>query len=158
MNRVSEQQQRLNVQSCDGWDRYAAHRAHVMDHLTRGQQGGNRRLCVLGAGNCNDVDLPALLSAFREVHLVDLDGDALRGAAMRQACQTQRGLHQHIADVTGIADQLGRWPTVSTPPAQRGFRRGLPLALPMSSLPITSLAPRSRRKRCCSDFPVTAAT
>jgi hypothetical protein len=116
MNRVIEQQHRLNGQSRDGWDRYAAHRGHVMDHLTRGQQGGNRRLCVLGAGNCNDLDLPVLLSAFREVHLVDLDGEALREAATRQACQTQRGLHQHIADVTGIANQLDRWPTASSPP------------------------------------------
>ena len=33
---------------------------------------GVAALCVLGAGNCNDLDLRRLSSLFDEVHLVDL--------------------------------------------------------------------------------------
>ena len=35
------------------------------------------RLCILGAGNTNDLDLAALLSTHREVHLVDIDSESL---------------------------------------------------------------------------------
>jgi hypothetical protein len=108
MNQVIQRQQFLNRESRAGWDRYAVHRAHVMDHLTRCRAARGRRLCLLGAGNCNDLDLATLLREFREVHLVDLDGDALAEAAVRQACATQSGLHLHVADVSGIAHQLGR--------------------------------------------------
>ena len=44
-----------------------------MSLLLRLGGDGSRRLCVLGAGNCNDLDLVRLARSFAQVHLVDLD-------------------------------------------------------------------------------------
>jgi hypothetical protein len=41
-------------------------------------------LCLLGAGNCNDVDLRSLLSHFSRLHLVDADTEALHAGANHQ--------------------------------------------------------------------------
>lgn len=65
------------------WDRYAAHRRRVTT-LLRAGGNGQGRLCVLGAGNCNDLDLAALLQRHREVHLVDLDREAVEAGVARQ--------------------------------------------------------------------------
>src|SRR5690348_15383718 len=62
----------FNAETRDHWDAFAGHRAKVTGLLTSGGLPGASRLCVLGAGNCNDVDLAALLRAHREVHLVDV--------------------------------------------------------------------------------------
>ncbi len=68
--------------------------------------GPAHRLCVVGAGNCNDLDLPALARSFREVHLVDIDETALQRAvenqrAPREAVQLHGGI-----DLTGVWDDL----------------------------------------------------
>jgi hypothetical protein len=115
INCVMERQQSLNARARDGWDRYVTHRAQVMDHLTRGRRDGRRRLCILGAGNCNDLDIGVLVATFGEVHLVDLDGDALRCGLERQAADAPPTVHLHIADVTGVATQLGDWRTTTKP-------------------------------------------
>lgn len=71
---------------------------------------GAARLCVLGAGNCNDVDLGELTGAFAEVHLVDIDTAALGEAVKRQHVAHHRGIRLHGAvDLTGIADHFSRW-------------------------------------------------
>ena len=68
-------------------DGFSNHREHLM-RLIRAASGdcgdiraGSDRplskVALLGAGNCNDLDLPWLLGRFGEVHLVDLDPDAL---------------------------------------------------------------------------------
>ncbi len=44
---------------------------------------GRGRLCLLGAGNANDVDLNALAARFGEIHLVDIDPDAVARAVAR---------------------------------------------------------------------------
>jgi len=43
-----------------------------------------QRLCVFGAGNCNDIDLTQLLRRFSTITLVDLDESAMRAGACRQ--------------------------------------------------------------------------
>src|SRR5262249_19148251 len=89
-----------NASSRSGWERYAAHRRVVTSLLTSGTAGG--RLCVLGAGNGNDLDLPALLKAFREVHLVDLDAEALTFGTTFQKVAGHPGLRTHEIDVAGV--------------------------------------------------------
>src|SRR5689334_7106586 len=42
------------------------------------------RVAVVGAGNGDDVPLARLAARAGEVHLVDLDGDAVRAAVARQ--------------------------------------------------------------------------
>jgi hypothetical protein len=66
-------------------------------------------LCILGAGNCNDVDLTTLSAHFAEIHLVDIDEDALERAVSRQS--VPRGavkLHGKV-DVTGVVEILDNW-------------------------------------------------
>ena len=72
--------------------------------------GGVGRLCVVGAGNGNDLDLAALLGTYREVHLVDIDGAALNFAARSQDVTGHPALHLHGGiDVTGVLDTKGIW-------------------------------------------------
>lgn len=59
---------------------------------------------VLGAGNANDVDLTVLCRQFRRVHLVDIDGEALRRAASKCPQEQRRRLRLHAGiDLSGEA-------------------------------------------------------
>jgi hypothetical protein len=67
-------------------------------------------LCVLGAGNCNDVDLERLAESFSEIHLVDVDAPALARAVARQSEPVRPRLRRHAVDLSGLpARRLGRW-------------------------------------------------
>ncbi|HYN95144.1 MAG TPA: hypothetical protein VES42_14950 [Pilimelia sp.] len=62
-----------------------------------------RRLCLLGAGNLNDVDIGLLLSAFDEIVAVDLDGAAVRRGLARQGFMDDRRITTAApVDVTGV--------------------------------------------------------
>ncbi|HEV3339898.1 MAG TPA: hypothetical protein VG125_06065 [Pirellulales bacterium] len=118
MNRLIAEQRRRNRTRDDQWQLTESHRRHVTDRIVALAGCGDRRLCVLGAGNANDLDLPALAAAFREVHLVDIDGDALeRGVARREASvpHVRAKIHLHPGvDVTGVWDALGGLPREAT--------------------------------------------
>lgn len=107
------EQQLRNRASRHAWDEFAGHRREVMLHLTRGFAGRKLRLCVLGAGNCNDLDLGELLHGYGEVHLVDLDDEALSGVLARQGVEPSERLVLHggldASDRDGAAWQ-GRLP------------------------------------------------
>ena len=110
MNRIIQQQQENNRNSVDHWEIAESHRQRVMTEITRGVPRGEKRLCLLGAGNCNDVDLQALLSVFREVHVVDIDADALTMAVDRQAVADHDALILHGGvDLCGIAEEISTW-------------------------------------------------
>jgi hypothetical protein len=80
---------RNNRQSATFWEQFADHRARV----TRlAAEAGGGRLAVLGAGNCNDVDLTELAARFREVHLFDIDAEAVQRARARQLPATAESL------------------------------------------------------------------
>jgi hypothetical protein len=99
-----ELSRRNNRQSATCWDQFADHRARVMALL---RETGGARLAVLGAGNCNDVDLPALAQAFREIHLVDIDEQALRRARAKQLPEVAASLVLHApVELGGAVDQL----------------------------------------------------
>jgi len=106
MNSLAHAQAELNATSRDRWAAFAPHRARVTALL--GRPGG--RLCVLGAGNGNDLDLAALLDVHREIHLVDLDGAALADGVARQGVGGHAGVHCHGGlDVTGVFDAMAAW-------------------------------------------------
>ena len=110
MNEAQARQARFNAESRDQWDGFAEHRRRVSDLLTARSVGGPGRLCVLGAGNGNDLDLAALLEAHREVHLVDLDPTALALGAGRQGVADHPSLRLHgNLDVTGMLDAIAGW-------------------------------------------------
>jgi hypothetical protein len=91
-----------------GAEVYQEHRARVL-RLVRAVQRGEG-ICVLGAGNCDDLDLPALVRDFGQVHLVDIDGDAL-GAAIARAPESIRArLTAHGGlDLSGTISEIDRW-------------------------------------------------
>lgn len=111
-------QNAFNTSSRDRWDDFAEHRRQVTARLAAFASRGGTRLCVLGAGNANDLDLATLLSSFREVHLVDLDGEALGRGADRQEVRAHPSLFLHRGlDVTGMLDTMTSW-TPLTPIVQ----------------------------------------
>ena len=92
MNDIKGRQSGFNAESRDQWDAFSGHREKVSAILGAGADPCPGRLCVLGAGNCNDLDLAALLRAHREVHLVDLDAEALAQGVERQGVADRPGL------------------------------------------------------------------
>src|SRR4051794_19277034 len=67
-------QRRCNAASADKWSLFREHRRRVTDAAI---EAGGKTLAVLGSGNCNDLELEALALGFDEMHLVDLDREAL---------------------------------------------------------------------------------
>lgn len=70
-----------NRTTTEGWERFADHRARLSELVLA---AGGSTLAVLGAGNCNDLDLVRLAAAFEAIHLLDLDEEAVRRARDRQ--------------------------------------------------------------------------
>lgn len=99
-----------NLESRDAWDRFAPHRAIVTDHLLRaGDAGRSKSLCLLGAGNANDVDLGKLLDCYGSIDLVDCDADALRAAVARQQVSGDARVRGHGGvDLASAAAALPR--------------------------------------------------
>jgi hypothetical protein len=80
---------RNNRQSLTCWEQFSDHRANV----TRlALEAGGGRLAVLGAGNCNDLDLPELSERFGAIHLIDIDAEAVHRARARQLPATAESL------------------------------------------------------------------
>lgn len=100
----------FNASSRDQWDAFAPHRKRVSALLTKDGDASRTRLCLLGAGNSNDLDLPALLTAHREVALVDLDPLAIADGAARQGVSAHPGLRLiGGVDLTAMLDAMASW-------------------------------------------------
>jgi hypothetical protein len=113
---------RNNQDTAASWERFAGHRAQVTG-LTTG--AGDGRLAVLGAGNGNDLELVQVTGRYAQVHLVDLDADALNRARLRQPDQVQARLVLHApVDLSGALAALQRWrDTPPTVPEVAGLAR-----------------------------------
>lgn len=84
---------------------YAPHRAAVASAIAGTASRGDRRLAVLGAGPCLDLDLRALLGRFDELTLVDLDAATLqRGVALQLPDRPPGLVLRGDVDVTGLAE------------------------------------------------------
>ena len=132
MDQLGRRQVAFNVTSRDQWEGFAEHRRCLTAVLARGATAGRSRLCVLGAGNTNDLDLTALLSAYREVHLVDIDSESLVSGVTRHGVANHPRLHLHggvdvtatlgiLSDRTPMAelghadfDAMAAWPASRT--------------------------------------------
>ena len=113
---------RNNRNSAGHWSEFAAHREQVTGlALAAGGAGAEPadRLAILGAGNCNDVDLPALAARYRQIHLVDVDTEAVTGARDRQPPPVAASLTVHAPlDVSGALPKLAAFRTKPPTPAQ----------------------------------------
>ncbi|MDF3065189.1 MAG: hypothetical protein K0R38_790 [Polyangiaceae bacterium] len=110
-----ERERDRNESTRGGYSAYAAHRARQMALM--GDRRGER-LAVLGAGNCNDLELSTLAASFRELHLFDLDEEALDGAWRRQNDDVKRACHLHTCDLTGVASFLEAWKAAPPEPLE----------------------------------------
>jgi hypothetical protein len=105
---VTASQARNNRSTEKQWQMYAGHRQAIERLIVPAEKG--QSICVLGAGNCNDLDLAWLTQMYREVHLVDLDREALEAGIARQLKQSPEGLRLHAPfDLTGIAGRVAAW-------------------------------------------------
>ena len=95
----------------DDWALYAGHRARFSAELSACAPVNGWRLCILGAGKCNDVDLERLAEVFSEIHLVDIDPPAVASAVARQSAEVRARLRLHVpVDLAGLtAKRLGKW-------------------------------------------------
>jgi hypothetical protein len=84
------------------------HRQRLMSLIAQLPDG--EALCVFAAGNADELELERLTRHFREVHLVDLDGDALTRARDRQAAAARAKivLHEGV-DASGLLEHLDAW-------------------------------------------------
>src|SRR5260370_39162212 len=91
------------------WDRYSSHRGKILELVRNASAGRGGRLCVLGAGNCNDLDLSSLAQQFSKIHLLDLDREALEGGVARQSfSQAGRVVLDALCDLKEASiDELG---------------------------------------------------
>jgi hypothetical protein len=71
-------------------------------------EGGNgSSLCILGAGNLNDIRLQELVRNYAEIHLVDLDKAAVHAGLARHGSTRPVAVKVHApVDLTGILDWL----------------------------------------------------
>jgi hypothetical protein len=104
---LEDEQSRMNASTRGQWDWYAAHRRQIERLIVPTGRGG--RICVLGAGNCNDLDLRWLVEAYSEVHLVDIDPASLDRAVKKQGVNADRVFFHAPVDLTGVADQSRGW-------------------------------------------------
>ena len=109
-NPLVARQLRLNRETLDFWRLYRSHREAVADLISRTPQPGSASLCILGAGNCNDLDLVRFTSRFAQVHLVDLDRQAMDKGVQRQSPPAPGRIRLHGGiDLTGILKTLATW-------------------------------------------------
>jgi hypothetical protein len=106
---LTAEQARQNRTTRSQWLLYGSHRRRI-ERLIVPAERGRERICILGAGNCNDLDLKWLAEVYREVHLVDLDAGALEGAVRRQGVEQLASIRRHApVDLTGIAPRVAEW-------------------------------------------------
>lgn len=111
-----DEQRQANESTLSLFDSYREHRAQTTRlALESAKPGVSATLCVLGAGNCLDLDLARLAERFSAVHLVDVDRNALDGALARQAPEVQARLVLHAPlDLSGLLNKLERWGRLQT--------------------------------------------
>jgi hypothetical protein len=106
-NRLLDLHAQNNRATAASWERFASHRSHVTKLL---RAAGGESLAILGAGNCNDVDLELLGGQFREIHLIDIDRAAVDRARQWQVPARASSLVTHApVDLSGCLEVLPRY-------------------------------------------------
>lgn len=113
MNSLILTQKERNEESANAWQLYEHHRNHVTATILKSLPVGNsNRICLLGAGNCNDVDLRVLADRCQKIVLVDLDSEAmLRGISQQGLSDNSTISLRSGVDLTGIFADLPARPT-----------------------------------------------
>jgi len=103
----------LNRRLTGNRQHYQQHREQLMAlaaDATPAAAGPTGAIAIFGAGNGSDLDLPRLLDTFREVHLVDLDGEALERARNELTAALRARVIPHApVDLSGFMSHLDQW-------------------------------------------------
>lgn len=98
----------INAKFPENWQRFAPHRQRLTRLVEAAGLGG--RLVVLGAGNAADLELDVFTEHFDEVHLVDIDSDALtRAKARHQLRYPERVVLRGDVDLSGFIERIDEW-------------------------------------------------
>lgn len=105
---ILSDQAAMNSTTVRQWAMYSSYRQQIEKLITPASPCG--RICVLGAGNCNDLDLPWLTQMYSQSHLVDLDVGSLASAVERQKPSRAASICLWAPfDLSGIGDALRNW-------------------------------------------------
>jgi len=109
-----------NQETRQAWGHFGAHRQRVMSLIQSARRAGDESVAILGAGNCNDLDLPWLVGTFRTVHLFDLDAEALADGIAGQRINLRQSILLHAPiDITGSLHLLAAY--LERPPTEAEF-------------------------------------
>jgi hypothetical protein len=124
-------------EAADDWALYAEHRAHFSAALLSCAPGSGGRLCVLGAGKCNDLDLDLLAESFAEIHLVDIDPAALATGVSRQSPALKPRLRPHApVDLSPLSGKrISKWQRKPPTRAELETAEAMTLSAVTSRLP-----------------------
>ncbi len=90
------------------WELAVTHRQMILQLLPGDSAAGRSgTLCVLGAGQCHDLNLESLLGRFHEVHLVDWSQQDLdSGVELQKQFSSARVRRLGGRDITGVRELL----------------------------------------------------
>jgi hypothetical protein len=120
MFNYAKMQKSNNAETRTNYKIYTNHREHSTSLIL--SQGQNGRLLIVGAGNCNDVDLVRLSRQFSEIHLLDIDEDALSHGIKQQLGSKKSNITIHVQDVTQFKDTYN---TIIEKPYNSTINRGI---------------------------------
>lgn len=93
----------LNAKTKMSWNSYRQHRQSITRMLLSAKRKYGPKLLVLGAGNCNDIDLTRLVSNGVEIHLADVDVDSVISGIERQGLASDVMASIQEAEMTGLS-------------------------------------------------------
>ena len=105
----------VNRSTRKNWDFFSRHRNRVMD-LLGAESRRQGKVAILGAGNCNDLDLRQLASECGEIHLFDLDREAMERALLRQGIP--KGSNVQLRDDLDLSGLGGPNPDMADVPGK----------------------------------------
>ncbi len=117
---LTQEHLKANVSALGHYSDFAHHRAQLTAHaIALAPLGGHGSLCVLGAGNCFDLDLRSLASHFAQIHLVDIDPQALARAIEQLEASVKEKVTTHApVDLSGLYDRIERWARFEVTPEE----------------------------------------
>ena len=105
----------VNRRLAGSWQHYQDHRWHVMELALAAETvpaaaASQGDIAIFGAGNGSDLDMVRLADAFREIHLVDLDAEALERARQDLPAAVRDRVIPHApVDLSGFMSHLDDW-------------------------------------------------
>ena len=74
----------INAKTRSSWNSYRQHRQEITRIILSASQKHGQNVLILGAGNCNDLDLNRLVSKGTDLHLADVDIESSLEGVKRQ--------------------------------------------------------------------------